>query len=467
MAQTNKEWFSVSRAGLRELQAGKPKHFVARELIQNAWDEAVDKVHFDATWENGVVCLDIEDDSPEGFKDLRDAFTLFAPTYKRAEPEKRGRFNIGEKQVLAVCEEARIRTTKGGLVFDRQGRRSIESGRDSGSQIVVWVKMTKAEFNEMLDMVKTYLVPKGIDFTVNGEAISFREPHKRISVALATEILDGDSVRRTIRKTAVHIHKTINKAKLYEMGIPVTEIDCEYDLDVQQKVPLSTDRDTVSQGYLVALYAEVLNAVCEEIRPEQSSQAWIREGAGNRRVTDETVKTIVQKRYGDKVVVADSFNPQSIDDAISAGYRVVYGSELSREEWAQIKVAEALPSSSSVFQHPTADTKEVDPTIVMDRVGALAKKIAMRCLGIEIDVRFASWSGVAAQFGNRVLTFNVQALRKGFFGEPVSERTIDLIVHEICHHVGHHTEKAYLDAITKMAGQLAMLALEEPEFFRV
>ena len=34
-------WFEVSKEGLKQLQLGKPKHYVARELIQNAWDEDI------------------------------------------------------------------------------------------------------------------------------------------------------------------------------------------------------------------------------------------------------------------------------------------------------------------------------------------------------------------------------------------------------------------------------------------
>ncbi|MEK7783019.1 MAG: hypothetical protein AAB279_03720, partial [Candidatus Binatota bacterium] len=79
------------------MQEGKPKHFIARELVQNAWDESTKKCEFKAEWKNGVANISVTDDSPEGFRDLSDAFTLFAPTYKRADPTKRGRFNLGEK----------------------------------------------------------------------------------------------------------------------------------------------------------------------------------------------------------------------------------------------------------------------------------------------------------------------------------------------------------------------------------
>ncbi len=74
----------------------------------------------------GFADLTVEDDAPEGFTDLTHAYTLFAPSTKRANPEQRGQFNLGEKLVLAVCEQASICTTKGTVVFDptRAARRS-------------------------------------------------------------------------------------------------------------------------------------------------------------------------------------------------------------------------------------------------------------------------------------------------------------------------------------------------------
>ncbi len=31
---TNKNWFEVDKEGLKQLQAGKPKHYLVRELIK-------------------------------------------------------------------------------------------------------------------------------------------------------------------------------------------------------------------------------------------------------------------------------------------------------------------------------------------------------------------------------------------------------------------------------------------------
>jgi hypothetical protein len=258
---------------------------------------------------------------------------------------------------------------------------------------------------------------------------------------------------------------TKSKAYLYEMGIPVVETDCQFDIDVQQKVPLSIDRDSVPYSYITILYAEVLNAVYSEIEEDESSQVWIREAMAHKRINPETVKAIVEKRYGDKVVLANPFDLRSVDEAIAAGYRVISAKELSKEERANIREAEAIKSSSELFRHNYTLSERVEPDENMLKFAELAKKIAKRCLKVNLQVVFGSWDGVLAQYGNRTLTLNVKALGKSFFKPPVSVRTIDLIIHEISHENGQHTETSYQETITRIAGELVMIALKDEKFF--
>ena len=44
---SKRNWFSVDTDGLAQLQAGKPKWHVVRELVQNAFDEEVSSVSVD------------------------------------------------------------------------------------------------------------------------------------------------------------------------------------------------------------------------------------------------------------------------------------------------------------------------------------------------------------------------------------------------------------------------------------
>ena len=459
-------WFEVSKEGLKQLQLGKPKHYIVRELVQNAWDEETKVCRLEMKYSGSIATISVEDDSPEGFRDIRDAFTLFAPTHKRKDPTKRGRFNIGEKQALSICEEAVIATTKGTIRFNKDDRVETKSVRTAGSIIILKLKMTKAEFDETFDVVRKYLAPDNLTFVVNGEVIQSQLIHKTFTTQLQTEVEENNVLRKTHRITSVNILKAEDKSYLYEMGIPVMEIDCAYNIDVQQKIPLSSDRDTVSTAYLSTLYAEVLNATFDEIDEENSSDVWVREATANKKISSEAITSVIDKRYGENRVVANPFDPNSIDDALSAGYKVITGRELSKEEWQNIRKADAIKSSSELFGRKTAASESITPDENMKKVGNLAKKIAKKCLNIDITARYAKWDGVAAQYGDKVITFNVEALGKSFFKPALSSRTLDLIIHEIAHEKGHHTEKSYQSAITQISGELIMIALEDLEFFK-
>jgi len=462
----SKNWFEVSQEGLKQLQAGKSKDFVVRELIQNAWDEDISTCGLSTSYEKGMAHITVEDDSPEGFKDIAHAFTLFAPTYKRKNPEKRGRFNIGEKQILAICKEAVISTTKGTIVFSPEGRTHRRLKRREGSVISLKLRMLKGEYENMLASIGLYLPPKGIDFRVNGIIMSHRKPHKITEAVLPTEIQKEDRVAKTYRKTKIHIHEADDGAYLYEMGLPICGIDCLYHVDVQQKVPMSIDRDRVSQSYLQKIFALVLNETYESVSCENTSDGWVREAMSNKDVSNEAVQSMVKGRYGNKVVVANPGDRHSIDEALSHGYRVIYGSELSSPEWENVRQADAIKSSNALFPTKFADDVEsIEKDDNMIEVIALTKKIAKRCLGIEVFVQFAKWTGCAAQYGHRTLTFNVKRLGRRFFDPPVNARVIDLILHELAHEKGFHTEASYLKCLSKMAGELVIIALKEPEFF--
>jgi hypothetical protein len=99
--------------GLAQILERKGKEFALFELVQNSWDEpGVQKVAVEiAACGRNQARLIVEDDAPEGFKDLSHAFTLFAHSAKTNNPEQRGRFNLGEK-VMAMMEDKRDKIVK-------------------------------------------------------------------------------------------------------------------------------------------------------------------------------------------------------------------------------------------------------------------------------------------------------------------------------------------------------------------
>jgi hypothetical protein len=99
------------RKGLAKLLERRGKQFSLLELWQNAADEdGVTKVDLTLTpsaIDKDKYELTVEDDAPEGFTDITHAYTLFAESKKKGRADQRGRFNVGEKLVIATTETFR------------------------------------------------------------------------------------------------------------------------------------------------------------------------------------------------------------------------------------------------------------------------------------------------------------------------------------------------------------------------
>jgi hypothetical protein len=475
--------FEVDVKGLRELQAGKPIWFVVRELLQNAFDEDITRCTISFTHERGKAYITVVDDSPEGFADLSDAYTLFKSTKKRRNSKVRGRFNLGEKQVLCLCESATIITTTGGIHFDADGRHTLRKKSDKGSSVSIVIKMSKEDYQSCITYCNSIFVPESIVFEVKVDGdtrvINFVQPYKKFETKLMTELsIDGD-FKRTMKETLVHLHKANDKAYIYEMGIPVCEIDCAYNVDVQQKIPLNTDRDNVDHKFLKTLYAEVLNNTYEEIEKDNSSDNWVRLATQSDRIVVEAVSDIFNKRYGDKAVIANPFDKKSIDSAITSGYRVIYSQELNGEELKRSKEFGVLKTSSEMFPVTYVDYENVVPNKDQLKVAKLAHKIFTDLMGLspKLKVLFiSSEATVLADFNVNDLTlrFNMFRLSKHDFDLievkemlVAKKEIVDLIIHELAHFYGTHYEKSYLDAITKLGSLIYMKALENPTWFNL
>jgi hypothetical protein len=126
-----KNRFEVSTEGMRELQAGREPWQLAKELVSNSWDEQATVCSVTLRSESArEAYLSVYDDGP-GFGDISDAWTLMKHTDKRLNPGVRGRFNIGEKEILSIAKQARI-TTSGKIVFfPPTGGRSVRTSAKS------------------------------------------------------------------------------------------------------------------------------------------------------------------------------------------------------------------------------------------------------------------------------------------------------------------------------------------------
>jgi len=97
-------WYESDKKGLERIARRRGLTYVLFELLQNAWDTVAKevKVSFEPVDGRPLCDVTVADDDPDGFVDLNHAWTLFAESAKKSDPQKRGRFNFGEKLVLAV-----------------------------------------------------------------------------------------------------------------------------------------------------------------------------------------------------------------------------------------------------------------------------------------------------------------------------------------------------------------------------
>lgn len=476
-------WFEVDKKGLAKVLERRGLSFVMFELVSNAWDENVTRVDVNLRRIAGSrnAELTVEDDSPEGFSDLSHAWKLFAESAKKSSGAQRGRFNAGEKLVLALCNEASIASTTGTVVFDADGRRVTRAKRPAGSMFTGVLKMTEKDIHECLESAMTMIPPKGVRTTINGVEVAQRTPLATIEVTLPTELGDEEGVlRRTERKTLVEVYEPLEgeTPALYELGIPVVDTSDRWHINIGQKVPLTIDRTNVTPSYLARVRAVVVELMANKLEAQDANSTWVRDAVQRHGddLPDEAVRQIVALRFGEKAVAFDPSDPEANHRAVAEGYNVVYGGNLSREEWSVAKRAGVLKAAGAVMPTPKPFSPEGNPlklvrpedyTPAIAAVVKLARDLAKRVLKHDIAVSITndfSWQ-FAGAYGGSSLTLSLTRLGHKWFEGPIAP-IVELLVHEFGHErAPNHLSSDYHDALCELAGKVAAVALREPQVF--
>lgn len=481
------QWFDVDRQGLAKILTRKGKEFAIYELLQNAWDAAdVSKVEvvLEPVADRPVLSVSVTDDSPGGFKNLSHAFTLFAESEKKGDPTKRGRFNLGEKLVLALCEEAEVISTTGSVLFDKTGRHIKRTRRDTGSQFRALMKINRREYASILESIRRLICPQHVRTYINGVLLNPRSPVQSFEISLPTVLSDEEGyLRPTERKTEVVLFEVQpdETPTLYEMGIPIVEIESKWHIDVQQKVPVNLDRDNVTPRYLQRVYTAVLNHMHSHINSEDASDSWVREALADKNCSKEAVETVITQRFGKKRVIFDPSDPEGTKLATSRGYTVIAPGSLSGAEWVNVKRFEVALPAGQVTPSP----KPYDPngpplkllpddkiTSEVKRVISFAKKLGYAVLeGTHVDVVIANDTRLkhSATYGPGSLTLNVARLGYHWFSNSLdSDAVLTLLIHEYGHHYsGDHLSKEYHNALCLIGARLARAVQKDPSFYTV
>jgi hypothetical protein len=487
--------FEVNRKGLAQLVRGRGIHRAIEELLSNALDENVTQINitFEPTANHMEYRLAVEDDSPEGFRQLEHAYTLFAPSYKKADPSKRGRFNFGEKWVIAICKRAIIATTKGTVIFEGDERRSGRTKRERGTLFEGFITATKEEYLKTCERVRSIIPTEGVAVLFNGEELPHRTPVVSFEATLPTIIQNAEGeLTRTERRTVVHLYevKEGERPTIYELGIPVVSPDEKsgdvFHVDVRQKVPLSMNRDNVPPRFVKLLRTEVVNHTFHLLTREQAASKAITEGLADAK--PEAVTVIIEKRFGEKRAIFDPSDPEANNRLASEGYTIIPAGTFDKSTWANVRESRAAVASGTLrptpkpySDDPNAPVRKLlDPekkTEGMRKMEAYIQLLAEKACDVrhltvtwvnDFNCDFVMCCGKATN-GHAKLDINVAKLGYKWFDAPPATRAyvLEILLDEFGHfYESNHLCENYYRSLCVAGSKIATLMLKHPELFR-
>ena len=484
---SEQQWFDVSKAGLGKQAEEHGKGRLIGELIQNALDEAgVTQIAVTLALVPGrpLADLTVEDDSPEGFRDLSHAYTLFAESYKRDNPEQRGQYNFGEKLVLAVCESASISHHEG----HRRLRPDRGPHREAPAEAGAWLGLPGPHQADQGGVPAGLRLPaapcccrKNIVVTFNGDRLLPRKPIRTFEASLETLVADEEGVMRPrVRKTQVSIFEPLpgEMPSLYEMGLPVVETGDKWHVNVGQKVPLNRDRDNVKPAYLQAVRVAVLNAAYDLLTTDDEATAgWCKLAGADQRCSDEAIKHLIRLRFGEKVAAPDPSDIEAMKRIPGPGRhhrRRSVERRVGQRQACRCRAAcrPDLPHGQAVQRRPERqgrhDHSPKKWTEGMKNIAAYARFLARELMRVSLTVSVVhTTNNFAACYGSGRLDFNLLRLGHKWFEQGATEEVDRLLIHEFGHqYSGDHLSGDYHEALCRLGARLKKLALEKPEAMR-
>jgi hypothetical protein len=496
----SKSWFVVDREGLAQTVRRRHPGFIFGELVANSLDQGGTKnvrVMHEPVPGKPQVEVTVTDDDPTGFADLQDAFTLFRRTPKRKNAKVRGRFNLGEKEFLSICASAQIRTTIGTVFFNEDGTRRISrADKDKtaeGTVVSATVKMTREDYERAVEFLEMIIPPEGINLSIyDGAATTSVRPREKddvnawmsehvvgdFEVTLPTEIEDEEGdLRRTKRKSRVLVYTVPDHRDdpwLFEMGIPVCPLpEDSWDIDVQQKVPLARDRDSVTPAYLQAIRVAVVNNCHEDIDEDAAKSGWVTAAIEDDDIEEEAFTKVVHERFGEDAVVYDPSDPEANSKAVAEGRQVIYGGALpkgahdNRKRFETFQSAgQAFPTSKAVFGPGGNNISIENKTGAMLTLMQYTKWLALKLMDVSLQVDVVrSNQGFAACYGEGSMLYNMRVLGRAWVKswQKNLARTHEIIIHEFAHeYEENHLSEDYHKACCRIGAKLADLMRDEP-----
>ena len=483
---TEKPRFEVDHKGMSTLQAGREPWRLVKELISNAFDEESSN-SCEVTIKNIAPrqTLVTVTDNGKGFADIKDAWTLMADTPKRRLATSRGRFNMGEKEILCLAITGSITSNSIKVSFPKGGGRTVEKcEKFLGVKVECLMPWGPKQTDEIVQKLQNLIPPSTeYSYSVNKKRVEHAQPIKMIQATLPTVLVDeaDGAIKFVMRKANIGIIKANGFGSwIYEMGIPVQQLGCPWSVDVGQKIPMPPNRDTIRDSYLSKIYTAVLNEMSAQLTDEDASNAWVRSAIESKDVAPEAIRRVVEKRYG-KNVVMWSPDLDANQRARDNGYEVVHQRTLSPSEREMFKQFGMVPANKNFGSSDTVDRRKVIAaekyTDGMKLVEKFSHKFATEIIGHDITVEIVNEFTLSALatfsrgLGQPTLTFNLAKLGHAFFNGAnqdglISDSVMDLVIHEIGHIQGTGHDDVYQRSLTHVAAKAVRLGLEKPEIYK-
>ena len=462
------------------MNAGRKMGHLVREGISNAFD-LTDINTCKVSVSNGRIT--VEDDSPNGFTDLNLIFTVFM-TGKSDSHLKRGRKGRGLKELIAVADYAKVETVGRTVIFDEYGRREIDNDRGRGSFVEVLSKVEgwgEDGCEEALDYLSKIIPPNNVCFILNNKEIFRPNVLKSVRSCLETTVIEDDIQVSKYLMTDVDLYPHKNKVKswIYEMGIPVSEIDFPYHIDVHQRIPMNDNRDTVSDYYLNRLYGRILDATIDDLKKKDLKEKWVLSCVDWSE--SSTKKKFAKKFMGENAVIRGR-STKANDIAKQYGFKVM---STSRFPGCITDILEAyIPSALSIAEKISKNDSDIDYAPdesnhnFADFVEWFGKSLLKKDVVCRFFDRSKDFTGsiVQADFNkdkyipetngySSVVRFNRQ-VKKNDFSRPLKESMVSVMIHEFAHEFSSQHGELFLDAVEMLGGRAAVLLFKNAEMVK-
>jgi uncharacterized protein (DUF2384 family) len=377
--------FDIDTEGFKIQMSEMEPYRIVQEIVANSFDEiSVTEIEVTLSLDGDCFVVSVSDNG-KGFRSIKDVFTLFRNSYKRKNVQQRGRFNLGEKEVMAVAIDGFIRSRDWKVEFYANKRRETKKLDDNhGTTVQARFDWDGSELGKIEKQLHKLIVPKEQTLKINEILVEKKPIARTVKGKLWTIVEDEKSLKmvRRLMETKVDVYEKDEDevAWIFEMGIPVQSLEknlkVQWHIDVQQKIPLEIKRDVVSDSYLIDIYALLANK-CFDLVPKESAGAkWINRSMSQ--IDAKPAKDLLTKQYGtDKLYIPSRVDHEANESVGRHGGINIMPNTLDRDERKHLRELDVVKLATDDFGSGLSkEYKEIEITEQMEKYFKVVKAVA-------------------------------------------------------------------------------------------